>query len=163
MMLACCFACSSVAIPLSPKPVKRTVLSSWMIYTGSTPAGILIRSTLTIPAGAKVDFIKWDLHLAEDKAGSGTFRLMASYGESQPNTNGFWNGGTPLEISGKYNIQNRSLKHNKPIITLEADALQSPVRLLRLDENLLYFLDQSNDLLVGNGGFSYLLNKVNNK
>ncbi|HEX5023685.1 MAG TPA: hypothetical protein VFV68_00370 [Agriterribacter sp.] len=162
-LLACCFVCSSAVIPFSAKPLGLAVPSPWIIYTGSTPAGTFIRSTLKLPADVKIDFIKWNLYLSADNSGSGTFKLTALYGESQPNTNGFWNGGTQLEISGKCNVQSKSWKNNKPIMTLETDALQSSIMLLKLDDNLLYFLGQNNDLLVGNGGFSYLLNRVNNK
>ncbi|MCW3093587.1 MAG: hypothetical protein JWP81_4656 [Ferruginibacter sp.] len=127
------------------------------VYVGSTPCDSLIRSTLQIPPGLTCDFIKWKVRLQKDSA---TFQLAAQYGESKPNTNGFFNDGHTILISGKYLVEHPTKPMENKIYRLEGVLLQQPVLLVEMDENILHFADVHNNLLIGNGGWGYILNKT---
>ena len=116
------------------------------IFTGSTPADPVVRSFLGIPISDSVDFIRWKLIFQDDQ-----YKLSCNYGVGKPNTNGFVNGGTKVEITGslKKEKNNYHLHYgNKTLLVAE------------LNEDLLHLLNSSYQLLVGNGGWSYTLNNV---
>ncbi|MEP6847025.1 MAG: hypothetical protein ABI861_13525 [Panacibacter sp.] len=115
-------------------------------YTGSTPADRIVRSFLEIPMADSVEFIRWQLTLGNDH-----YTLHCNYGISKPNTNGFMEGGRKMELSG-------SFKKEKNVYQLkESDRV---LKLMELNTDLLHILDADNNLLVGNGGWSYALSNV---
>lgn len=116
------------------------------IYTASTPAGHVVRSFLQIPLSDSVDFIRWRLVLSE-----GRYNLYCNYGIGKPNTNGFINGGDKIELYG-------IVKKEENIYQLQNGAII--LKLYQLNPDLLHLLDENNNLLVGNGGWSYTLNNV---
>lgn len=81
-----------------------------------------------------------------------SFTLSIVYGESQPNTNGFKHGGTRIEIRGKYQNQ-------QDVYRLQASTLKHDLILIRLDDNLFHLADEKRNLLPGDGGFSFTLNR----
>ena len=115
------------------------------IYIGSTPAtSIVVRSFLGIPMADSVDFIKWKFAIEDNR-----YSLQCQFGISKPNTDGFMNDGTKVELRGDlrreknyYHLQNG----NKTLMMLE------------LNNNLLHILTEDKTLLVGNSGWSYTLN-----
>ena len=121
-------------------------------FVGCTPGDELIKSQLGIPTQTKIDFIKWDLTL--DK--SNTFVLNITFGESQPNTLGFIDGGQNKDFQGTYTI---SKNKNNEFYHLEAR--QCKPTMVKLNDNLLHFLTPQNNLMVGNGGWSCTLNNKN--
>lgn len=115
-------------------------------YTGSTPAGAMIRTFLEIPLSDSIDFIRWKLILRDNQ-----YQLQCNYGIGKPNTDGFINGGKKVELSGEvkkeknyYQLQNRD----------------KTLRIAALNTGLLHLLDTDNSLLAGNGGWSYTLNNM---
>lgn len=121
------------------------------IYTGSTPADPQIRTALNIAQNAKVDFIKWNLSFPRPRK----FLLSIQYGESQPNTLGFKNGGTSASLEGTYEAK---VSNNVAVYTLR---LNNGTRLSvkRIADGLLYVLTGQGNLMVGNGGWNYILSK----
>ena len=115
-------------------------------YTASTPAGLTIRSFLGIAAHDSIDFIRWQLSIDDTR-----FRLTCNYGIGKPNTNGFIDGGNNVAFTG-------ACKQEPEYITLQYDNRE--IRLQRINENLLHFVDDNNQLMAGNGGWSYTLNNV---
>lgn len=115
-------------------------------YTGSTPAGRVIRLFLDIPQADSIDFIRWKLTLNET-----TYQLACRYGIGKPNTNGFINSGTTVELHG-------SCRKEKNEVRLQNGLKQ--LRMAELNADLLYLLDSAGSLLVGNAGWSYALNNV---
>lgn len=114
------------------------------IYTGSTPAEPVIRSFLGIPRQDSVDFIRWQLTFYNDR-----YTLNCNYGIGKPNTNGFINGGKKISFSGAFSKEKNNYKlYNSNKI----------LKLVELNPDLLHVLDTHNNLLVGNGGWSYTLN-----
>jgi hypothetical protein len=115
-------------------------------YIGSTPAAPAVRTFLGIPLRDSVDFIRWKVNLQDDK-----FTLSCNYGIGKPNTNGFLNGGKWIELNGAFRKEkNYYFLHysNKKLGFIE------------LNTDLLHLLNSENNLLVGNGGWSYTLNNI---
>ena len=131
------------------------------LFAGSTPCDSAMQACLPIPAAAVCDFIRWEVHLQEKDTAAGQFRFSARYGESQPNTNGFYGGGTVIAVSGTYSVEfgfgpDPYTKYYR----LKGDGLNAPILLRQLDPNILYFTDNNRQLLVGNGGYSFVLNRL---
>ena len=127
-----------------------------IILVGSTPADGPIKSMLTIPTVTKVDFIRWDLKLNDKNA----FTLEIAYGESQPNTLGFKDGGQKQTIKGIFTIsRNEGSKSFKYVYHLKSSSLPEKISLVKLNENLFHILTSQNQLMIGNGGWSYTLNR----
>jgi hypothetical protein len=114
-------------------------------YTGSTPAAPLVRSFAGIPLTDSIDFIRWTISLEE-----GHYSLQCDYGIGKPNTNGFTNGGKHISLKGKLE------KKGKRYLLHQGD---KTLQLFEVNNNLLHFLDEQQHLMVGNGGWSYTLNK----
>ena len=115
-------------------------------YTGSTPAAPPVRTFLEIPLTDSIDFIRWNLTLTDSK-----YTLNCNYGIGKPNTNGFYEGGKKIEISGAFKKKknNYLLQNGNQIL-----------KLAELNNNLLHILNDNNSLMIGNGGFSYILNNM---
>lgn len=116
-------------------------------FIGSTPADPVVRSFLGISLQDSVDFIRWKLVLLDDR-----YRLQCNYGIGKPNTNGFYNGGKKIELSGR-------IEKEKNYFGLKNGA--TTLKVVELNDNLLHLLDADNQLLVGGGGWSYTLTYVN--
>jgi hypothetical protein len=115
-------------------------------YTGSTPADNSVRSFLGIPMGDSVDFIRWQLALND-----GSYKLNCNYGICKNNTNGFINGGKTIELSGAWGKDKKNYQLHSGEKTL---------KLVQVNTDLLHITDENNNLLVGNGGWSYTLNNT---
>ncbi len=116
-------------------------------YTASTPAAPVVKKFLGIPLKDSVDFIRWKLTLQQEH-----YTLQCNYGISKPNTNGFINGGAAVSLTGKL-IKEKNyyrLEHNN-----------NQLKLAQLNPDLLHISDLDNNLLTGNGGWSYTLNNIN--
>lgn len=120
------------------------------LFAGCTPGDELIKTQLDISTETKIDFIKWDLTLDES-----TFALSIIYGESQPNTLGFKEGGQKKSYQGKYSI---AKDKGNEIFQLKSNQFQSEITLIKLTANILHFLTPQKQLMIGNGGWSYTLN-----
>jgi hypothetical protein len=91
--------------------------------------------------------VKWDLTLYQDPGTSApaTYTLDGTFYRDQ-RRKGTWRvlrGATPGAV----------------IYQLDPAASQGSLLLLKADDNILYFLDGSRNLLVGNHDFSYTLNR----
>lgn len=114
-------------------------------YIGSTPADRSIREFLGISLTDSIDFIRWKLVLRFTD-----YDLECQYGLSKPNTNGFIDE-KRIAIKGtskKEGIHYYLLNNGKTANVIE------------INTNLVHFADQKDQLLSGNGGFSYALNNI---
>jgi hypothetical protein len=131
-----------------------------VLFWGSTPCDTYIKNTLNIPASEPCDFLKWKLSLNGVDGGAGTFVAEVLYGEEQPGTNGFRRGGAKLTITGNYQIAEAAKSSpGKTVYALTAPSLKDPLYLVKLNSSLFHIADNEKKLLVGNGGYSYMLNK----
>lgn len=115
------------------------------VYTGSTPVHATVREFLDISRTDSMDFMRWTLAIDGNK-----YELKCNYGLSKPNTPGFSNGKW-VEFSGM-------LTKDQYYYTLTHGA--KTFYLLIINSNLLHLLDKQKKYLVGNGGYSYVLNNM---
>jgi hypothetical protein len=82
------------------------------------------------------------------------------FGISQPHTLEFKGGAETRTFEGDYLIsENKQENIQGEIIHLISDKLPGEISLVKLNENLLHLLTPENHLVVGNGGWSYTLNR----
>ncbi|HET9745369.1 MAG TPA: hypothetical protein VFP97_06650 [Chitinophagaceae bacterium] len=115
-------------------------------YTGSTPASVPVRIFLGIPTTDSIDFIRWKLSI-----NSARYTLECNYGIGKPNTNGFYDGGKNVSFSG-------SVKEEKNMYLLQNG--NHTLKFAGLNNNLLHIVNEDNTLMIGNGGWSYAINKT---
>jgi hypothetical protein len=134
--------------------------SKEVFFAGSTACDNYIRSQLKIPTGTKCDFIKWELHVTKKTNNAGIFTVSISYGEAKQNTNGFMET-KKIDASGNFDIREAINKNlGVRLFYLQASNFQSPLILAEMDSNVFHFTDNNKKLLVGNGGWSYSLYKM---
>ena len=116
-------------------------------YIASTPAAPAVRTFLGIPMTDSVDFIRWNLRFENDQ-----YMLQCNYGIGKPNTNGFIGNGKKISLHNRLQKEKNycQLRNGSKIL-----------KVIELNNNLLHLLDDHNNLLVGNGGWSYTLNNIN--
>lgn len=130
--------------------------NEWKIdLVGSTPGDASVKSMLSISADTEIDFIKWDLKLD----GKNAFVLNITYGASQPNTLGFKGGGEKKTIKGSYLVTKNRDNPFKEVYRLRPDDLSEKISLVKISENTFHILTSENKLMIGNGGWSYSLNR----
>ena len=115
-------------------------------YTASTPASSSVRTFLGISLTDSIDFIRWKLSLTDIK-----YSLECNYGIGKPNTNGFYDGGKKIVLSGITKRGNNyyMLQNGNQVLKLK-----------ELNANLLHILNNDNTLMIGNAGWSYALNNM---
>jgi len=126
---------------------------SEIILFGSTPGDELVKAMLTIPAETKVDFIQWNLILDDKNA----FVLDINFGESQPNTLGFKENGKEKTFTGTFSVSESS--NFRTVYHLKSVDFFTEILIAKLNANVFHLLTSQNQLLVGNGGWSYTLNR----
>ena len=117
---------------------KTENLPTDITLVGSTPGDELIKSLLRIPPTTKVDFIRWNLALTGSISGKKTFALKINYGEGQPNTPGFINGGEKKSIRGEYNISHSKGSINGDVYHLKSDKLPTEILMIKLNDNIFH-------------------------
>ena len=132
--------------------------SNPIMFTASTPGDPQVKAMLGIPAETPVDFIRWDLTLQPPGSGKGDFDLKILFGESLQGSPGFKGGGQPLSMSGKWEVAGAS---GKEIYRLTGKQNHPDLSLLKINENLFQILTPDHHLMIGNGGWSYTLNRKN--
>lgn len=142
-----------VADSRSPTDVPEQI-----VLTASTPGDETMKSLLDIPRETKVDFIRWNLVLNAGDAEKKDFTMDIVFGESQPNTLGFKGGGQKWLIDGQY-VHERSSEINGEVYRLQSRNLPRRIAIVKLTDNLFHFLTPDDALMVGNGGWSYTLNR----
>ncbi|MEO6730720.1 MAG: hypothetical protein ABIN01_05850 [Ferruginibacter sp.] len=114
-------------------------------FVGSTPAHGIVRNFLKISLTDSIDFIRWRLELKGKR-----FDLQCRYGLSKPGTQGFRDE-KMVEFEGGFSKTGNQLdlRDNNKVLSV-----------LQINDDLLHLLDQHNQMLVGNGGYSYALNSI---
>lgn len=115
-------------------------------YTASTPAALIVKTFLGIPLTDSIDFVRWKLTLTDLR-----YSLECNYGIGKPNTNGFYDGGKKVALSGTVKKED-----NNYILQNGNETL----KLTEINSNLLHILNNDNSLLIGNGGWSYAINSI---
>ena len=127
-------------------------------FVGSTPCGEVIRQLLRIPSNAESDLIRWKLTLYQDEKTRAPSRygLRCEYGLTSPGKPGLAGDATTLERQGTWRTR-KGTKSNAEAIVHE---LTGAVSLFEVDANVLQVLNPDGSLMIGNGGWSYTLNRA---
>lgn len=143
-----------VALGASP---PRTIVRDSAAFVASTPCDAAAKSLLAIAPGEACDFVRWNLSIREDVR---EFALRVQFGEAQPNTLGFTGGGETRSFSGTYEIATRAdTGGTRTIYRLGRGPSQPPIALLEVNDNLFQILDAHGEPMLGNGGWSFSLNR----
>lgn len=151
------FGCVASLLPIAcTREIQGKV--SDIQFAGSTPGDPEILTMLGLPTEQQVDFIKWHLTFTGNNTTEGNFSLDLNYGLSKPNTRGFIDGGTKAHSAGTYRITEiQGMKS----YTLRSRESGLSLHLIQFTENLMHILSNERKLMVGNGGWSYTINRVN--
>ncbi len=127
-----------------------------VVLVGSTPGDEPVKNMLSISPATRVDFIRWNLKLKRDK----TFGLTIRFGESQPNTLGFKSGGETKNFEGSFAIDTPPVNKNfSEVYQLQSSSFAQTISLVKISENVFHILTPDSQLMIGNGGWSYTLNR----
>lgn len=119
------------------------------IFKASTPANRQLKEFLGIPVLDSIDFIRWKLSFKDS-----LYLLNCHYGIGKPNTKDFINGGHKKDLTGTWQ------KRKGERLLLNGN---KQLKLAELNNDILHLIDVSEKLMIGNGGWSYTLNKDNPK
>jgi len=128
-------------------------------FVGSTPCDAEPRGFLGIGAADACERITWQLALSADAQPS-TFRLRVVYGMQARNEPGFEGGGATRELNGTWTTLKGTASDPAAIVyRLTADKPERSMQFGKIGDDLLHLLNQRRELMVGNGGWSYTLNR----
>ena len=118
-----------------------------MVFIGSTPSHPVIESFFNIPPDDSIDFVRWRISFNKN-----SYSVKINYGIGKPNTSGFVNNGKKAEANGLF-----TRVENTIILQSGSDS----ILLQELNPAILVFVDRNNLPLVGNAGWSFILNNEN--
>lgn len=150
------FSFSLITVCLTINSCSQTTNNSSQAiasFEATTPCDEVSKSLLNIPAADKAVMMKWVLTLLTPTS----YKLIYTYGMDKAGTRGFSDGAITKEQTGKWTKSNY---RNTEIYTLTAGTAPS-LSFLKLNENVLHLLDANKNLMVGNGAWSYTLNRIN--
>jgi hypothetical protein len=135
------------------------------VFEGITPCSSQTRPLPQIPAETNCEQMIWKFVLYQDSAGTPTtYRLASAYGLPQPNTTGLAGGGTPITMDGKWSIA-KGIKSDPDaeVYQFYSEDSQVAVSFLKISDDILHVLNLDGTLMVGNGAWSYTLNRTDNR
>lgn len=159
-------ACANVnSQTMTPSPAPRGP-EIHGVFEGVTPCSNLTRPLPQIPADTNCEQMIWSLVLRQDPETGAptTYSLKSAYGLPKQNTNDLVGGGTPIVMEGTWTItKGIKVDPEAMVYQLNSDDAQTIVSFLKVSDDLLHVLNSEKALLVGNGGWSYTLNRTDNQ
>jgi hypothetical protein len=165
-MLVTVMACT---IGISPIPTPSPVQASSPVrgvFEGLTPCSHLTRPLPQIPADTNCEQMIWKFVLYQDPdTGTPmTYTLNSAYGVPQQGTNELAGGGTPIAMQGQWAILTGIQRDPSAVVyQLNPDNPQTAVSFLKMSDDVLHVLHSDQTLMVGNGAWSYTLNRTDNR
>jgi hypothetical protein len=133
------------------------------VFEGSTPCGDMPRIFLKVPSNDSCEFIKWQITLYKPAGSSNTanFMLKATYGLTQPNTQGFSRSAS-FQSEGQWTITKGSAGNPNAIVYRLVTTNRDSISFVELNKEMVHPLDPSGRLMIGNAGWSYTLSRTDN-
>ncbi len=159
---ACATAASQNATP-SPVPAGSRIRG---VFQGITPCSDLARPLPQIPENSHCEQMIWNIIFYQDlKTGvPTTYTLNSAYGVPQQGTTGLAGGGTAIEMKGRWTIETGTKKNPDAVVyQLNPENPQTTVSFLKISDAMLHVLSSDRTLLVGNGAWSYTLNRTDDR
>lgn len=133
------------------------------VFEATTPCDDAPKALLKIPSGTKCEMMKWKLTLYQNAKtlAPSDYKLACEYGLPKQGTRGFMEGSVTMKLNGNWTVS-KGTNENAEAVVCQLRSDNSPVSLsfLRPDQNLLHFLDGDKRLMIGNGAWSYTLNRI---
>ena len=155
-----------VQTPTSPSPPSPSGSARYAVFEGITACSALTRPLPQIPADTDCELMIWKISLYQDSATSSptTYVLESTYGPSQPNATGPAGGGTPISMEGMWDIvKGTKTDPEAEVYQLYSDDSQVAVSFVKLSDDLLHVLNRDKTLMLGNPGWSFTLNRTDNR
>jgi len=166
VMLFSVTACGIVTSQMSTPTAVPHGPEIYGVFQGNTPCSAHARPLPQIPAEADCDQMIWHLILYKDpQTGSPTtFNLKSAYGLSKQGTNDLIDGGTPIAMKGRWTITT-GIKSDPEatVYQLNDSDSQAMASFLKVSDDLIHVLSSEKTLLVGNGAWSYTLDRMDNQ
>jgi hypothetical protein len=127
-------------------------------FAGSSPCGDSVRRMLGIPESSGSDLIQWKLTLHQDpKSEAPTeYKLQCDYGATVPGSPGIGKAKATVKREGRWQIKKCTKSQTNTVVY----DLAGTGALVKIDHGILHVLNADGSLMVGNGGWSYTLNRV---
>ncbi|HEU0296889.1 MAG TPA: hypothetical protein VFR47_29395 [Anaerolineales bacterium] len=160
-------ACANLNSQMStPSPVPPQGSEILGVFQGNTPCSAQARPLPQIPSDTDCEQMIWSLVLYQDpqtKAPT-TYQLNSAYGLPKPNTNDLVGGGTSIVMDGTWTTTTGTKTDPQATVyQINPDDPQRTASFLKVNEDLLHVLSSEKTLLVGNGAWSYTLNRMDNQ
>lgn len=154
----------------SGNPTKAATVapdsSIFGVFEGITPCSQQTRPLPQIPEDTNCEQMIWKFTLYQDSSTGAptTYQLYAAYGVPKQNTMGLDKGGTPITMEGKWGIvKGTGTDSNAVVYQLNPEVPQETVSFLKVGEDILHVLHPDMRLMVGNAGWSYTINRTDNR
>jgi hypothetical protein len=144
-------------------PTGSTLLG---VFEGITPCSKRTRPLPQIPVDTNCEQMIWKFTLYQDAATQAptTYTLNSAYGVPQQGTPGLAGGGTKIAMEGQWTIvKGTASDPDATVYQLNTDNAQPAVSFLKLNDSLLHVLQPDKSLMVGNGAWSYTINRTDNR
>lgn len=137
-----------------PSTSDRSVFG---VFVATSPAGESIRQLLQIPSNPEPEVIRWKLTLHQDEKtlAPTRYELRCDYGLTAPGEPGLAKVLNTVQRQGAWTKS----KGSKPDSGAAVFELKGTLSLLQIDRNILHVLNPDRSLMIGNGGWSYSLNR----
>jgi len=151
-------ALAVAAIGFNQQLACATNASVFGVFVGSSPCGEPIRQLLRLPSSAECELIQWQLTLYQEPKtlAPSRYELRCEYGLTKAGHPGLAKGIKTLQQQGTWGF-GKGTKSNPD--ALVADLLGA-FPLIQVDSNILHVLNPDRSLMVGNGGWSFTLNRT---
>ncbi|OOQ57111.1 hypothetical protein [Mucilaginibacter pedocola] len=137
-------------------------MSTSETYKGNSPCGNYIKPILGIASGADCERVSWQLVLYtnEEKQPAG-FKLTGVYGMQQQGGPGFIGGGKAFSVEGNWQLTKGSKANPEAgVYQLVTKSRGHVLSFVKMNDDIIHLLYTDGSLMVGNGGWSYTLNRV---
>jgi len=133
-------------------------------FIGSTPGGALPREFLGgLTTNAECHYIKWQITLLTNQSNvqRATYNLVAQYYVPALNNPNQSAEGPRVTSHGTCEIVKGSkFSPGAVVYRINADKSQRSLSFVKVNDNLLHLLNPDGSLMIGNGGWSYTLNRA---
>ena len=169
VMLLTVTACANVITHMPTPtlvPSESETSKIYSVFQANTPCSALARPLPQIPTDTDCEQMKWNLVLYQDPQTGAptTYQLNSTYGLAKPNTNDLVDGGTPISMEGNWTITTGTKSNPEATVyQLNDNDSQATVSFLKVSDDMIHVLSSEKTLLVGNGAWSYTLNRMDNQ
>jgi hypothetical protein len=131
-------------------------------FVGTTPCDVRSIEFLGgLGTNTPCHSVTWHLTLStnQQKSMPSTYTLVATYGLPGRNDPNQIEEGPTVRLEGTWEIVGASAANHRATVYRVHGQSGRTLSLMRLGKHLLHFLDSDNRLLIGNGGWSFTLNR----